>query len=256
MNKLGSNSLFNEERRNQIVALLEKEGRVEVKRLAALFGVTEDSIRKDLRALESRGLLQKAHGGAVPVTRVSGFVPYQERGEPERKRPIARAAVALIQPGDTVFIESSSYTHLMFYELGNMPDVTVVTNSIYGLPELVRRVNLIQLGGTVHKQDEACYGPFTLYMLSQINFDKCFLKPAGITEDGKLTTGLQESLAVKQTALKQSERTIVLVDEQDWGRRDVYNVCAIDAIHTIVTNGLPEALAKKWEKKGIAMVKA
>jgi DeoR/GlpR family transcriptional regulator of sugar metabolism len=105
MSRQGSNSLFNEERRNQILALLENEGRVEVKRLATHFEVTEDSIRKDLRALESRGLLQKAHGGAVPVPRVSGFVPYQERGEPERKRPIARAAVALIQPGETVLIE-------------------------------------------------------------------------------------------------------------------------------------------------------
>ncbi|HEY1212137.1 MAG TPA: hypothetical protein VGE93_00760, partial [Bryobacteraceae bacterium] len=85
-------------------------------------------------------------------------------------------------------------------------------------------------------------------------FDKCFLKPAGITEDGKLTTGLQESLAIKQTAIKQSERTIVLVDEHDWGRRDVYNVCGIEAVHTVVTNGVPEALEKKWEKKGITFV--
>ncbi|MEW9699169.1 DeoR/GlpR family DNA-binding transcription regulator [Paenibacillus sp. SI8] len=256
MDKQGLNSLFNEERRNLIVALLEKEGRVEVKRLALQFQVTEDSIRKDLRALESRGLLQKAHGGAVPVSRVSSFVPYQERGDSEKKRPIARAAVSLIQPGETVFIESSSYTHLMFYELGEMTDVTVVTNSIYGLPELVRRVNLIQLGGSVHRQDEACYGPFTLHMLEQMNFDKCFLKPAGITGDGKLTTGLQESLAVKQKAIKQSDRTIVLLDEQDWGRRDVYNVGGLDLIHTVVTNGLSEPLRTKLEKKGIVLVKA
>jgi DeoR/GlpR family transcriptional regulator of sugar metabolism len=144
----------------------------------------------------------------------------------------------------------------MFYEFGEMQDVTVVTNSIYGLPELVRRVNLIQLGGTVHKQDEACYGPFTLYMLQQMNFDKCFLKPAGITEDGKLTTGLQESLAVKQTAMKQSERTIILLDEQDWGRRDVYNVGGMELVDTVVTNGLTEKLESKWVKKGIAVVKA
>jgi len=253
LSKIG---LFSEERRNEIIAMLARDGRVEVKQLALYFEVTEDSIRKDLRSLEQRGLLQRAHGGAVPRGRVSGFVPYQDRGEPERKRPLARAAVALIQPGDTVFIESSSYTHFMFEELGHLPDVTVVTNSIHGLPVLVHRVNLIQLGGSVHKQDEACYGPFTIQMLQQMNYDKCFLKPAGVADDGKLTTGLQESLAIKQAAMQQAERTIILVDEKDWGKRDMYNVSRIDAVHTVVTNGIPDTLANKWTKKGIFFVKA
>jgi DeoR/GlpR family transcriptional regulator of sugar metabolism len=248
--------LFNDERRGQILDLLQQEGRVQVKQLAARFQVTEDSIRKDLRFLETKGHLQKAHGGAVPISRVSGFVPYQQRGEPERKRPLAQAAVALIEPGDTIFIESSSYTHLMFSEIGQLPDVTVVTNSIYGLPELVHRVQLIQLGGTVHKEDEACYGPFAQQMLSQMNFDKCFLKPAGISADGKLTTGLQESMAIKQAAIRQSERVVVILDEQDWGRRDVYHVCSVEAVSTIVTNHPPSDLASKWEKKGILMIRA
>jgi DeoR/GlpR family transcriptional regulator of sugar metabolism len=249
-----SKGLFNDERRNQILELLKQEGRVEVKSLAARYQVTEDSIRKDLTFLEKKGLLQKAHGGAVPISRVAGFIPLKERGDSERKLPIAQSAVSLIEPGDTVFIESSSYTHLMFTQLKEIPNVTIVTNSIYGLAELVHKVNLVQLGGTVHKEDEACYGPFTLQMLNQMNFDACFLKPAGISEEGMITTGLQESLAVKQAALQQSERAIVLLEEHDWGKRDVYNVCGIDAIHTIVTNGMPRGYRSKWEKKGIRIV--
>lgn len=249
-----SEPLFIEERRQQIIEQLKRDGRVQVKELAEQFRVTEDSIRKDLRFLEKQGLVNKTYGGAVLPAKVTGFVPYRERGMTERKKPIARAAVALIKPGDTIFIESSSYTNLMFDEMAELPGVTVVTNSIYGLPELVRKVNVIHLGGTIHREDESSGGPFALQLLQQMNFDKAFLKPAGITADWKVTTGFQESLAIKKTAVAQAQQVVLLVEEQDWGRPGIYNVCGMDEIDVVVTNGADMQTIGHLSKKNIHVI--
>ncbi|WP_409343081.1 DeoR/GlpR family DNA-binding transcription regulator [Paenibacillus sp. MBLB4367] len=238
---------YGDERRELIMAQLHEQGRVQVKALAERFKVTEDAIRKDLRALESAGMLSKTYGGAVLSDKVSAFVPYRDRGEPERKRPLARAAAALIEEGDTVFVESSSYTNLLLQEIKPQLNVTVVTNSIYGLADLVRKVNLVHVGGAVHPEDEACYGPFALQTLAQMNFDKCFLKPAAISAEGQVTTGLQESLAIKQAAMRQSNHTVILLDAADWSRRDRYNVCTLGDIGTVVSNTQDEAALRLLE---------
>ncbi|MVO98083.1 DeoR/GlpR family DNA-binding transcription regulator [Paenibacillus lutrae] len=246
--------MFTEERRNKILELLKREGRVQVNQLAGMLAVTEDAIRKDLRFLESNDLLKRTYGGAVLPSKHSSFVPYQERGEPARKLPFAKAAASLIQPGETVFLEASSYTNLIFNEIGPIPDVTFVTNGIYGLPDLIQKVRVIHLGGEIHPKDESCYGSITLDSMASINFTKCFLRTSGITPDWMVTTSLRESLDLKKLAMKNSEQIILLVEESNWNQRDMYNVCSLHEVDLVVTNTADTSIINHMEKDEIPYI--
>lgn len=242
--------MFAEERRKRIVDLIRDEGRVEVKDLAARFEVTEDAIRKDLRLLDKEGLVRKIYGGAVLPTKLPEFVAYKDRGV-VGKLPFAKAAVSLIKPGDTVFIESSTFTNLMFSEMPKMDRVTVVTNSIHGLSELAAKANVIHVGGMVHEGDESSYGLFALQVIGQINFDKCFLRTSGISPEWQVTASLQESLALKQAVIKQSSQSVMLIVHSNWNMRGRYNVCDMREIDTVITNTKEASVLDKLNDNGI-----
>ncbi|MEK8133153.1 DeoR/GlpR family DNA-binding transcription regulator [Paenibacillus filicis] len=245
---------FIEERRQRILELLQAQERVTVKQLSTLFTVTEDAIRKDLRYLESLKQLKRTYGGAVLPSALSAFVPYADRGGAERKLPLARLAVQLIEPGDLVFAESSSYTALLLQEMPLLPDVTVVTNSVHGLAELSRKVKVIHLGGTVHAQDEGCYGFHTLAALSHYNFDKCFMRTSGVSADGMVTTSLPETLELKRAVLPLAKQAILLVAEEQWNCKDRYNVGDLDEWNTVITDTKDPQVWTRLRQQGIHAV--
>ncbi|GIP41096.1 DeoR family transcriptional regulator [Paenibacillus sp. J31TS4] len=247
-------ALFGEERRRQIVELLNRNGRVEVRQLAEQFKVTPDAIRKDLRWLESRALAQRTYGGAVPPTSVSGFVAYRNRGEPDRKMPLVKAALSLIQPGETVFLESSSYTDLMMNEMDAVPGVTVITNSLHGLAGIAGKVKLLHTGGSFHEEDEAFYGPMAIQTIRQLNVDKCFLRTSGIGTDGRVTTSLSETMELKKAVMAQARQTVLMVDESNWNHWDRFNVCELREMHVVVTNGLPDEMRAKLNRWKVPIV--
>jgi DeoR/GlpR family transcriptional regulator of sugar metabolism len=249
-----SKGLFLEERRNEIIKLLEKNGRAEVKELAQLFAVTEDAIRKDLRHLEKQNILIKTYGGAVSSSQKAGSIPYKDRGEPNDKVPLAKAAASLIEEGDTIFVESSSITNLMFGEIKAMENVTLVTNSIHGLANMLGKVNLIHVGGNVHATDEGSYGDFALQTLEQINFDKCFLSSSGITTDFIVTTSLQENVALKKMAIAKSKKTILLASETKWNRYGTFNVSSLEEVHTVITNTADQSTLDQLRDRGIHVI--
>ncbi|WP_010272702.1 DeoR/GlpR family DNA-binding transcription regulator [Paenibacillus senegalensis] len=245
--------MFIEERRKRIVDIIRRDGRVQVKQLAAQFSVTEDAIRKDLRFLDKKGLVHKTYGGAVLPAQLPEFIAYKDRGL-EGKHPFAKAAVGLIRPGDTVFIESSSFTNLMFSAMPALKDVTVVTNSIHALPELLTRVSLIHIGGKVHEGDEAAYGCFAMQAIEQMNFDKCFLRTAGISSDWQVTASLEESLELKRAVLKQSDMAIMLIDQKNWNRRGRYNVCDLREMDAVITDTEDPEIIRLLEENEIERI--
>ncbi|GIP34689.1 DeoR family transcriptional regulator [Paenibacillus sp. J2TS4] len=204
--------------------------------------------------LDEQGLVQKTYGGALLPSKASAFIAYKDRGGAEAKKPFAKAATALIEPGDTIFIESSSYTNLMFYEMEPMPGVTVVTNSIHGLSELAAKVKLIHVGGTIHPEDESGYGFFALQTIQQMNFDKCFLRTSGISPDWKVSAALQDSLELKQTVLRHSKQKILLIGKNHWNRVHRYNVCELGEIDVVLTDTDDQMVLSKLDGQGIEVV--
>ncbi|WP_159885510.1 DeoR/GlpR family DNA-binding transcription regulator [Paenibacillus puerhi] len=227
---------FIDERRQRIVELLQAQERVTVKQLSALFTVTEDAIRKDLRYLESLKQLKRTYGGAVLPSALSAAGPCAGQEDSERRQSIARLAARLIEPGDTIFAESSGYTTMLLQEMPSLPNVTVVTNGIHGLAELSRKAKVIHIGGTVLERDEACYGFHALAALQHYHFDKCFMRTSGVGTDGMVTTSLPETQELKRALLPLAKHSILLVAGEQWDRQDRYPVGHLEEWSTVVTD--------------------
>ena len=148
--------MFMEERQAKILEMLEQNGKVLVKELAEIFGVTEDSIRKDLGALEMEGQLKRTYGGAVAIQEKLHVAESNRRRirEVEAKRKIAAAAVKLINPSDLIFLDTSTISIAIaeILEKSETP-YKVLTNMIDVLVMLARnpKINLIFAGGQINK---------------------------------------------------------------------------------------------------------
>lgn len=230
-------SYFVEERRKAIIELLQKEKRVKVKDLATLFSVTEDLIRKDFAILEKKGLLQRTYGGAILKAKMAELLPYKERQKKlAGNKGLAECAVELIENGDTLFIEASMSTYPIFSLLKEKRDLTIVTNAIHHITEMLPDATLIQTGGFIHKEDEATYGKFAIDCVRSMSFDKCFLSTSGVTKDLMLTCPIEESLMLKQNVMKQSKEINVMVAWEKWERQSIYHFSSLKTINTVITD--------------------
>jgi DeoR family transcriptional regulator, aga operon transcriptional repressor len=134
-----SNSLLNEERRREILAALHRDGRVLVKDLARQFRISQITIRKDLEFLDGQGAIQRTHGGALPVQAGALLDPTlreKERLHRRQKMQIARAAVRLVEEGQSVLLDSGTTTTAIARALKDMKRLTVITNAINIAAEL------------------------------------------------------------------------------------------------------------------------
>ena len=128
-----SNGLLNEERRREILAALHRDGRVLVKDLARHFRISQITIRKDLEFLDGQGVIQRTHGGALPVQAGALLDPTlreKERLHRRQKMQIARAAVSLVEEGQSVLLDSGTTTTAVARALKDMKRLTVITNAI------------------------------------------------------------------------------------------------------------------------------
>jgi DeoR/GlpR family transcriptional regulator of sugar metabolism len=148
-----SNGLLNEERRREILAALHRDGRVLVKDLARHFRISQITIRKDLEFLDGQGVIQRTHGGALPVQAGALLDPTlreKERLHRRQKMQIARAAVCLMEEGQSVLLDSGTTTTAIARALKDMSRLTVITNAINIAAELAgTHIEVILTGGTL-----------------------------------------------------------------------------------------------------------
>jgi DeoR family transcriptional regulator, aga operon transcriptional repressor len=167
-----SNGLLNEERRREILAALHRDGRVLVKDLARQFRISQITIRKDLEFLDGQGATQRTHGGALPVQAGALLDPTlreKERLHRRQKMQIARAAVRLVEEGQSVLFDSGTTTTTIASRL------TVITNAINIAAELAgTHIEVILTGGTLRKNSFSLVGPLAERTLRQLAPTFCF----------------------------------------------------------------------------------
>ena len=170
-------------RRDQIAARLAHGESVVATTLAAEFRVSEDAIRRDLRALAADGLCRRVYGGALPP--LPGALPMAVRMDAgrERKAALARAAVAVIEPGVFLFLDSGSTNLALAACLPEDHALTVATNSVDIAAALLRRqdVHLIMVGGAVDPLVGGCIDATAVLAVGQMNIQRCFLGVCAIT---------------------------------------------------------------------------
>ncbi len=247
-------------RRARISDYVAAAGEASVIELAASFGVSADTVRRDLVRLEQGGLLARTHGGAVALrTPAAELAPLAER-QVDRlaaKRMIGRAAARLIQPGETVLINGGSTTLEVARALGGRPDVALVTCSPQVAIEAggaLRGVHLI--GGRWHADFGVVIGPVALPGAERLRVDRLVLGVAGVAADGISIANIEEA-AMLRGMIDAAEVVVVVADAAKLGRSAFARLAGLDRVAILVTDRTPDAeLADALGGAGVEVVVA
>ncbi|QXM05574.1 DeoR/GlpR family DNA-binding transcription regulator [Crassaminicella indica] len=230
--------MITEARRKKILDLIEKEGIVNLQQLTNTFSVSIYTIRRDLTALEKKGLLKKTHGGAVRIEK-SRWIPSIEEGKTkalEEKKKIAKKAVQFIDDGDTIMLMGSMVSLLMI-PMFKDKNITVVTNSLDIAKEICQIPNIetVMIGGHIKNYKGNILGSRAINNLKNYYFDKAFIPCAGINHTGLSTSTIDSSDFLK-AVIENSRQNIVITDYRKIGRITFANVCSLDQIHILITD--------------------
>ncbi len=226
------------QRQSGIVDHLSAKGFASVAELGQSFGVSEMTIRRDLAELEQRGLLQRKYGGAAASEADFFEMPFQAKNAlyVAEKQRIGRAAAALVQPAETVLLDSGSTTGQVAAYLKNLR-LTVVTTGLNIASELLRaqRIELHLAGGMLRKATLGLVGPRTDEFLSTIRADWLFLGVDGVDVFGGYTVPDVINASTKRAMIAASRKTVVVTDHSKLGRNTLCNIAPLNAASLLIT---------------------
>lgn len=234
--------MYNLERQEQIMQILEKSRSISVTKLATLLYVSQPTIRRDLSILEEQGKVQRTHGGVVlrKVSDAEISLMLREDQNNASKKVIAEKAVKLIQNGDVIFLDASSTVSYLVPYLEKFQDIIVVTNSPKTSIRLgERNIKNYCTGGLLLKHSVAYVGSETEKFISSINADLFFFSSRGYTENGMITDSSEQEVMVKKAMLKNAEKSYYLCDTSKKGKKYAFNICAVKDIAGIIDETSP-----------------
>ena len=243
-------------RHNEIVQRLRAAGSVSVGELAKSFGVSHETIRRDLKLLADQGHLDVVHGGAARRGMMEPSIAQRGEENAEGKAAIARTAAAMIGEAASVLIDSGTTTEALSHELVGRPGLTVFTNSLNHALTLCRVSGnrVFMLGGEVDNNDEAAFGTGTATGLDAVHADIAFIGVGGFAEDGGMT---DYSVVAAETRGKMilTGRAYLLADQTKFNRRTPFRVPNMDRCAGVIVDRAPDRhLAAAWAAKGWEIV--
>lgn len=238
--------MFAPERRQLILEALTRHGRVEVAALAQSLQVSEDTVRRDLKALTEQGFLQKTHGGAVLLA--TAQIPFPARNQVRTgvKASIGAAAAALIEVGQTVFIDAGSTTREMARAL-NVAKLTVITNSLDVANVLAERpgIELVMCGGLWCGSERYFSGPTALATIESYRADIAFIGACAVHPKLGVTANGAGDARVKAAMIRHSASAVLLADESKFGQIAAHAVADLGQFERVITDVVPEWLDVK-----------
>lgn len=246
-------NLLAEQRRALIMDEVRRRGGVRVNELTRRLGVSDMTVRRDLDALARQGMLEKVHGGAVPVVDASTHEPGFEAKsglEPTAKEEIARAAAALVPPGSAVALSGGTTTYALAQQLLDVTDLTVVTNSVrvadvfhVAQRNAGRRQGAatVVLTGGVRTPSDALVGPVADQAIATLHFDMLFVGVHGISVEAGLSTPNLAEAETNRRLVQSARRVVVVADHTKWGTVGLSSFASLDQVDILVTDaGIPE----------------
>jgi DeoR/GlpR family transcriptional regulator of sugar metabolism len=238
------------QRQAAILDRVRASGGVRVSELAAEYGVSDMTIRRDLETLAERGLLAKVHGGATTVnpgsTHEPGFAAKSVRQRDE-KAAIALRAAALVSPGDAVALSAGTTTAELAHRLVDVPALTVVTNSIPVADVFYRAGRpdqTVVLTGGVRTPSDALVGPVAVAAIGSLHLDLLFLGVHGMSERAGYTTPNLMEAETNRALLRAVERLVVLADHTKWGTVGISSIAALADADVLVTDAALDPVAR------------
>ncbi|WP_024560616.1 DeoR/GlpR family DNA-binding transcription regulator [Franconibacter pulveris 601] len=245
------------QRKKRILDILATEKQVLSGELSQRFGVSEDSIRRDLRELAAEGLLQRVHGGALPVS--AALAPFETRKnvQIDSKRAVSRKAAALIQPGQVVIIDGGTTTTEMIKQLPSDLPFTAVTHSpgiAVGLVDFPR-IDVILIGGRLYKHSVVTVGASMLESINRINADLFFMGVTGVHKNAGFTTGDYEEASVKRALSARAAETVVMASQEKLNSASAFAIGPLSLASTLVVDGeLDAELSALLKKERVTVI--
>ncbi len=247
-----------EERRQYIVSLAQQRGRVLVEDLSRSLGISRITIRKDLDALQRRGILQRTHGGALLAgagTLVDPSLQEKEEKHSQEKLRIAAEAARLVQEGQCVLLDSGSTTAAIARALRKFSRLTVITNAVNIAAELRGTdFEVLLTGGALRKNSFSLVGPLAEEMLRDMHADVLFLGVDGFDLEAGLSTPNVMESRVNRAMVKAATTVVVVCDSSKFNRRSLSKIVDVTAVHHVITDGnLPKETADSLRSLNIKL---
>ncbi|MCE0539284.1 DeoR/GlpR family DNA-binding transcription regulator [Kineosporia rhizophila] len=232
------------------------DGKIVAKDLAAELGLSEDSIRRDLRELAAAGLCQKVYGGAVPVSPALADYNGRTTVAPDSKHAVAAHAVTLVRPSSVVILDGGTTTLEVVRALPLDLECTVVTHSPTIAVELLNHpaVEVIMLGGRLFKHSAVTCGAAAVEAAAGISADIFLLGVTGVHPVHGLTTGDADEAAMKRALSRRAAETYVLASAEKLGTASRYGVVALSEVAGVVTDGAASDTADELTAQGIPVL--
>ena len=244
-------NLLAEQRRSLILDEVRRRGGVRVNELTRKLNVSDMTVRRDLDALARQGVIEKVHGGAVPLVEASTHEPGFEAKsalELSAKEDIARAAAAMAVPGSAIALSGGTTTFALAHHLLDVPDLTVVTNSmriadVFHMAQQAGGVGgrrsgaaMVVLTGGVRTPSDSLVGPVADQAIGSLHFDVVFLGVHGISVEAGLSTPNLAEAETNRRFVQSARRLVVVADHTKWGTVGLSSFATLDQVDSLVTD--------------------
>ncbi|MEV6206287.1 DeoR/GlpR family DNA-binding transcription regulator [Kitasatospora sp. NPDC051914] len=253
--------MYAPERQQQILQLAQARGRVDVPSLAEEFNVTQETIRRDLSALDRAGLLRRVHGGALPAGALHlepGLAERDSTAADEKER-IARAALALLPAEGSLLLDAGTTVSRLAALLPIESTLTVVTNALPVAARLADHPSLALhlIGGRLRHRTHAAVDDWALRALADIHADVAVVATNGFSPEGGLSTPDLAEAAVKRAMVTGARRIVLVADSSKYGARHFARFGSLEQVDVLVTDtGLTAKQAAEIEKLGPEVIRA
>ncbi len=256
MSMTKASPLSSYERQDQLLHYIEQVRRASVSQICEYFQISQATARRDLSILAEQAKIQRVHGGAIALLQAPPELPvYQRMSERSaQKQRIGRAAAALVQTGDTIFLGSGTTVLEVARALPEAIELTVITNSLLVLNELIDRpsIAVIVLGGQFRRSELSMIGHMTEQSLSELRADKVIIGIHAISARDGLTNRTLPETMTDRRILQAGGEVIVVADHTKIGRVSTVSVAPLRAVATLVTDDeAPADFVQTLQAQGI-----
>ncbi len=236
-------------RLSRLRSLVDQRGIVSIRELGEELGVSDMTVRRDIALLERSGALHRTRGGALSTAHAAADRPWDERQvlETDAKTRIGIVAAGLVNDGDSLFLSSGTTSLALARQMGHRRDVTVVTNSVQAVVELMEMpgITVISTGGRAIRSGGHLSGTLASQALRQLRAAKAFVGASGITRDG-ITNASLERAAIDRQMVEGAAEVYVLADHTKFGHESLALVTSLGSVTGVVTDDGTPAEHLDW----------
>lgn len=248
-----------EQRRNEIVSFVNEKGSVTFAQIKEKFpGVSEMTLRTDLKVLDQDSRIVRIHGGAKSLDQVAGnddFLKQRYIRNTEDKKIIAQKALPLVLANHTVFIDSGSTTTMLSHILQDQSNVFVTSGLTCAIEMAKLKEAKISLtGGNLNTRSLSVNGLEGLSLIEKVNFDEAFIGVTNFSHKTGFTCQSLEDAQLKRAAIKKANKVIILMDSSKYEKKGTYTICDLNEITAIVSDDkLPQEFKEECKNLGIVV---